>query len=532
MGCLSLRGITKYFPTGDILANDSASLRVERGSIHALVGENGAGKTTLMRVLYGLEQADEGSILLDDKEIVIGSPQDSARYGIGMVHQHFMTVDDFTVTENIILGREPRRFGVFVDPGHSLRAARAVMDSYGLVLDPEKPAGSLTVGERQTLEILRLLYRKAGILILDEPTAVLTEQETRSLFDTLRQLRRSGHTVIIITHKVREVKEISDEVTVMRAGRTVGTFHTADVSEYDLSCLIMGNASCPDFGKTRSQAYREEPALVLKDVTVKNRRGGVSLLDRVNLVVRPGEIVGVCGVRGNGMGELEDLLAGFRKPDSGSILLAGKPLPEFRRSARPGSGSDSASGTGSGSGAGTRTGVVAGAGLGYVPADRMRRGASLDLSVRDNFIALDRRHYSTRGFMDWKRAKAGTDEAIRRFGVKAHSGQRTGDLSGGNIQKLILARELSDPPAQAILFSDPAWGLDLASTEAIYEKIVEARDKGAAILLISSNLDEILALADRVLVMYRGRIAREFENDGTITREALGAAMLGMHGEA
>ncbi len=504
MSGLSMEGITKYYPASDTLANDGASIRVPRGEIHALVGENGAGKTTLMRILYGLERPDAGRIVLDGEVVRIGNPAEAARQGIGMVHQHFMIVDDFTVSENVVLGAEPKRAGFLFDPKAASRVVQATMDRHGFRLDPERRASELTVGERQQLEIVRLLYREAKILILDEPTAVLTEQEIRALFDTLRALRASGHTIVIITHKVKEVKEISDTVTVMRGGRTVERLNTADVDEYGLSCLIMGTSRCPDFARGSPPSLGREPVLAMKDVSLGSRNRERLLLDRVSLGIRPGEILGVCSVTGNGSGELEDLLGGFRKPTSGQITLAGLPLPARRLPARSGRG------------------------IGYVPADRMRRGSCTGISVSGNFMALDRRHFFTRGLLDDKKMLAETRGAIARFSIKAEPSRPAGELSGGNIQKVILARELTQPPPSFILFSDPTWGLDIASTEFIYERIVEARNAGSAILLISSNLDEILALSDRVSVMYRGRIVCDLPNDGHLGRELLGRYMLGL----
>ncbi|MFZ2780757.1 MAG: ABC transporter ATP-binding protein, partial [Rectinemataceae bacterium] len=501
---LAMEEITKYYAVSDTLANDKARLRVGPGEIHALVGENGAGKTTLMRVLYGLEKPDSGRIILDGKEVRIANPAWASKLGIGMVHQHFMTVDDFTVAENVVLGAEPRWGGLLYDAKEAERAVRATMDRHGFSLDPARPASSLSVGERQQLEIVKLLHRNARILILDEPTAVLTEQEIRALFDTLRILRASGHTIVVITHKVKEVKEISDSVTVMRAGRTVDSFRTAEIGEYDLSCLMMGTASCSDFSRTASPAYRPEPVLAMKGVGLSSRAKGVKALDGVDLHVNRGEVLGVCGVSGNGVSELEDVLGGFRKPSSGRIDLCGSPLPRRRLPA------------------------TSGKGVGYVPADRIRRGAGTALSVTENFIALDRCAFFPHGLLDSKAAFAATQNSIGHFSIKGSATQAAGELSGGNIQKVILARELSDPPPLLLIFSEPTWGLDIASTEFVYRKILEARDKGSGILLLSSNLDEILELSDRVSVMYRGRIVCDLPNDGGLTRERLGEYMLGL----
>jgi simple sugar transport system ATP-binding protein len=499
MDALRMEGITKYYSESDTLANDNAWLKVGAGEIHALVGENGAGKSTLMKVLYGLEIPDSGTISLEGREVCISNPLDASRLGIGMVHQHFMLVDDFSVAENVVLGIEPRRARLFYDVKKAELAVRCTMDRFGFSLDPARKAGSLTVGERQQLEILKLLHRNARVLILDEPTAVLTEQETRALFDTLRSLKESGHTIVIITHKVKEVKEISDSVTVMRAGRTVDSFRTADVDEYELSCHIMGNASCPDFARSPSRAYRPDPVLELDRVCLP--RGA---LDKVSLKLCPGEVLGVCAVSGNGVSELEDLLGGFRSQSSGRVLLEGRPLPSRRQA--PGSGR----------------------GLGYVPADRTRRGSSAGLSMTENFIALDRMHFFPRGILDNRSALETTRAAIADFSIKGRPEQALGELSGGNIQKVILSRELEKPLPPVLVCSEPTWGLDISATEFVYEKIMDARDSGSGILLLSSNLDEILELSDRISVMYRGRIVCNLANDGSLTRERLGEYMLGL----
>ena len=505
MDALTMEGISKYYAESDTLANDGAWLSVASGEIHALVGENGAGKTTLMKVLYGLEKPDEGKILLDGADVRIASPIDAGRLGIGMVHQHFMIVDDFTVAENVVLGAEPRMAGLFYDAREARRSVGATMARHGFSLDPARMAASLSVGERQQLEIVKLLHREARFLILDEPTAVLTEQEVKTLFGTLRSLRASGHTIVLITHKVKEVKEISDSVTVMRSGRTVDRFRTADIDEYSLSCHIMGSSSSyPLFTRTPSRTFSPEPILEIEDVCLSKSAGEARQLSQVSLKLRPGEVLGICGVSGNGVGELEDVLGGFRRPDSGKISLKGKPLPKRRLPARSGFG------------------------LGYVPADRIRRGANTGLSMTENYIALDRPRYFPRGMLDAAAALEAIRGAIVDFYIKGRPGQLAGELSGGNIQKLILARELAPPLSPLMIFSEPTWGLDISSTEFVYEKILEARDAGSGILLLSSNLDEILELSDRVSVMYRGRIVCDLPNDGSLTKEKLGEYMLGL----
>jgi simple sugar transport system ATP-binding protein len=492
-----MTGISKYYGTSGVLANDDAGLTVEDREIHALVGENGAGKSTLMRILYGLEHPDEGRIFVGGVEVRIPTPARAGRLGIGMVHQHFTTVPDFTVAENVVLGSEPRRWGVFFDAAKARGAAAAVIGENGFHLDPARLAGDLAVGERQQLEIAKLLYRKADILILDEPTAVLAEQEIRSLFATLRRLRDLGKTIVMITHKVREVKEISDSVTVMRGGRTIDRFDTSSVDENELACLMMGTTSCTLFSRD-GPAPRGDTVFELRDVVVRARGYSRAALDHVSVSVQGGEILGVCGVAGNGLVELEDVASGLARPLAGTALLDGKSLPPRRKP-----------------------------GLAYVPADRMHRGACLDASVAENMASLDRDTFFPRGIIDSAAAKANAEEAIRRYSIKASPESPIGSLSGGNIQKVILARELSGY-SSFIVFSDPTWGLDVASTEFTYERILEARDAGAGILLISSNLDEILTLCDRIMVMYKGRVVCSLDNGPSLDRERLGEYMLGL----
>lgn len=490
-------GITKRYDTGGVLANDRVDLSVRDREIHALVGENGAGKSTLMRILYGLERPDSGRVEIGGRAVSIASPADARRLGVGMVHQHFTTVPDFTVAENVALGAEPRRLGVLYDARAAARAAAEVIERNGFHLDPDRPAGDLTVGERQQLEIVKLLYRKAEILILDEPTAVLAEQEVRSLFATLRALRESGKTVIMITHKVREVKEIADSVTVMRAGRTVDRLDAGAVDESELACLMMGTDSCRSFSRSAS-AGRGGSVFEMDRVVVKTRSGGRHALDGISLAVASGEVLGVCGVAGNGLAELEDVASGLARPTSGRCRLEGKPLPRHRRP-----------------------------GLAYVPADRMERGACVDETLAENLAALDRDSFFPKGMVDAAKAKAAAMAAIAKFTIRGAPDSPLSSLSGGNVQKVILAREIS-ANSPFILFSDPTWGLDVASAEFMYERIVDARDEGAAILLLSSNLDELLALSDRIAVLYRGRLVCLAQNAPDLTRERLGEYMLGL----
>ncbi len=501
MAYLRMRGITKLYPENNVLANAEVDFEVRRNEIHALVGENGAGKTTLMKILYGLERADRGAIEFQDRPVRIGSPLDARRLGIGMVHQHFRLIPDFTIAENVVLGVEPVRRGLFLDRERALAAVKAVMGEYGFDLDPARRVRELTVGQMQVVEILKILYRRAELLILDEPTSVLTEQQIHKLFCILRALRDIGKTVIIITHKLGEVKRISERVTVMRAGRVVAVRETAEVDERELSRLMVGKSV--SLQVRREPGARGRPVLELEQVSLLARGQDHPLLDRVDLRVHAGELVGVAGVSGNGLGELEDVVSGLRRVTGGRILHDGQEVTrldalQLRRR-----------------------------GLSYVPADRLARGSSLASSVMENMIIASHHRFLRAGVLRRRQAEGFASELTRHFSIEGDPRVPIGTLSGGNIQKVILARELASR-TDFILFSEPTWGLDVASSEFIYERIMEIRRQGLAILLISSNLDEILSLADTVAVMYRGRVVACLDNGGALNKELVGEYMLGL----
>jgi simple sugar transport system ATP-binding protein len=501
MAYLRMRGITKLYPENNVLANAEVDFEVHQNEIHAVVGENGAGKSTLMKILYGLERADRGTIELQDRPVHIASPLDANRLGIGMVHQHFRLIPDFTIAENVVLGIEPVRRGLFLDQAGARAAVRAVMEEYGFDLDPGRRVRELTVGQMQVVEILKILYRRAELLILDEPTSVLTEQQIRRLFATLRHLRDIGKTVIIITHKLGEVKEISERVTVMRAGRVVAVRETAEVDERELSRLMVGKSV--SLQVRREQTLRGRPVLELEQVSLLARGQDHPLLDRVDLRVHAGELVGVAGVSGNGLAELEDVVSGLRRVSSGRILHDGQDITrldalQLRRR-----------------------------GLAYVPADRLHRGSSLASSVMENMIIASHHRFLRGGVLRRRQAEGFATQLAEHFSIEGDPRVPIGTLSGGNIQKVILARELASR-TDFILFSEPTWGLDVASSEFIYERIMEIRRQGLAILLLSSNLDEILSLADTVVVMYRGRVVARLANSQEVGKELVGEYMLGL----
>jgi len=504
MPYLRTEGITKLYRDGGVLANDGVDFEVENNEIHAVVGENGAGKTTLMKILYGLERADRGKILLRGREVRIASPLEAARLGIGMVHQHFRLIPEFSVAENVVLGHEPRRCGVLLDREQAVRRVREVIERHGFSMDPTLSVSRLSAGQMQVVEIVKILYRRAELLILDEPTSVLTEQQIRKLFATLRALASIGKTIILITHKLGEVRAIADRVTVMRRGRVVAVRPAAAVDERELSRLMVGKEISLRVQPERAPVAERRVVLELQGVVLRQKGQDHPLLDHVDLKVRSGEIVGLAGVAGNGLAEIEDLVSGLRRATEGRLLRDGQDVTAFgalKLRAR---------------------------GLAYVPADRLRRGSSLRSSVMENMIICRRREFLVGGVFRRRQVERYARALGESFAIDGDPRLPVGTLSGGNIQKVILARELGGGP-DFIVFSEPTWGLDVASSEFVYARILELRRQGKAVLLISSNLDEILSLADTVAVMYRGRVVACRPNDPRqLSKELVGEYMMGL----
>jgi general nucleoside transport system ATP-binding protein len=494
---LELRGITKRF--GALVANDHVSLDVRRGEVHALLGENGAGKSTLMNILYGLYQPDEGEILLRGGAAEIRSPRQAIGHGIGMVHQHFMLIPVLTVAENIVLDREPTR-GPFIDVDEARRRVRSLSESFGLAVDPDARVEEISVGQQQRVEILKALYRGADILILDEPTAVLTPQEARELFAVIRSLTAEGKSVIFITHKLGEVLEVADRITVIRRGRTIGTVPARGATQEELARLMVGREVVLRVEKTPA-----EPAaalLTVERLEVADDRG-LTKVDGLSLEVRSGEIVGIAGVDGNGQTELVEAIAGLRRTAAGRIVLAGNDIT-------------SADARG-----------ALDAGLGHIPEDRQRRGLVLEFTLAENVVLhdYDREPFSRFGwlFPSWMRVRA--RDLLEEYDVRGGGPDTPArSLSGGNQQKVVVAREVARDPA-LLIAAQPTRGLDVGAIEFVHRRLVTERDSGRAILLVSLELDEILALSDRILVLYEGRIAGEYGPDATA--EELGVAMLG-----
>jgi simple sugar transport system ATP-binding protein len=477
---LELRRVTKRY--GSLTANDRVDLVVESGEIHGLLGENGAGKTTLMNVLYGLTRPDEGEIFLDGDLVHFGSPRDALDAHIGMVHQHFMLVPVFTVAENVVLGMEPVRFRGFLDRRKARSDIRRLSASFGLPVEPDALVEELPVGVQQRVEIIKALVRGARLLILDEPTAVLTPQESAELFTVMRSLRAEGHSVLFITHKLGEVLEVSDRITVMRQGKVVGTMTPAETSEAALATMMVGRAV--EFRVEKSPAKPGAVALSVRDLSVFDEQGSVAV-DDLSLEVHAGEILAVAGVQGNGQTELVRTLMGLVEPVTGSIEVSGRDIT------------------------GRSPHDVAAAGVGYIPEDRQLEGLVLTFQVAENLVLdiHDRPPYS-RGLLhfDPDAVLANGKKLIAEFDIRPPSATvPASSLSGGNQQKVVIARELSRP-LKVLIASQPTRGLDVGSIETVHRRILAARDSGTAVLLISTELDEVIALGDRIAVMYRGRI--------------------------
>ena len=492
---LELRGITKRF--GAVTANEGVDFQLRRGEIHALLGENGAGKSTLMNIVYGMATPDEGEILVGGTPVSVGSPREAMAHGIGMVFQHFMLIPVMTVAENLVLGDEPRKGGM-LDLAGARRRTAELSEQHGLAVNPDAKVGDVTVGQQQRVEILRALDRGAKILVLDEPTAVLTAQETAELIAVLRRLRDGGTSIVFITHKLGEVLEVADRVTVLRRGKTIETFDTAGADEVSLARAMVGRDVVLRVDKAPSTPA--EPVLEIEDLRVVDDRD-LPAVDGVSLTVRAGEIVALAGIDGNGQSEIVDAVAGLRPVTSGHVRIAGQDVT------------------------GRDPREVRDAGLGHIAEDRHRRGLVLPFSIAEN-LALRDYHASSRfGLLNPKRMLDRARGLIGEFDVRGGSAATPcSSLSGGNQQKVVVAREIAGDP-KVLIAAQPTRGLDVGAIEFVHRRLLAERDKGRAILLLSLELDEVRSLADRILVIYNGRIVGETTPDAS--DEELGLLMTG-----
>ncbi len=499
---LEVRGITKRFP--GVVANDGVNFALRKGEIHALLGENGAGKTTLMNIIYGLYRPDEGEIFVEGRKVDINGPHDAIRLGIGMVHQHFMLVPVFTVAENLVLGAEITK-GPVLDLKAARQAVRELSAHYGLEVDPDAVVEDLPVGVQQRVEILKALYRQARILVLDEPTAVLTPQEVEDLFRVMEELRKRGVSIIFITHKLKEVLAIADRITVMRRGKVVGTTEPAQTSEQELASMMVGREVLLQVEK--SPAQPGEVVLEVEDLWVEDERG-LPAVQGVSFEVRAGEILGVAGVQGNGQTELVEALTGLRQPLKGSIRLGGEVAP-FQNPR-----------------------YLIEHGMAHIPEDRQKHGLVLAETVADNLVLCTyyKPPFARHGVRQPEAILENARRLIQEFDIRTPGPEvPAATLSGGNQQKVIVAREFSRP-VKLLVANQPTRGLDVGSIEYIHRRIVGMRDQGAAVLLVSAELDEILSLSDRIVVMYRGQIVATMDASEA-TREKLGLLMAGAQAE-
>lgn len=498
---VQMTGITKVYPNG-IAANQSVDFSVNKGEIHALMGENGAGKSTLMKMLFGLEQPTDGEIVINGEKVALTSPSVAISKGIGMVHQHFMLVPSLTVAENIVLGMEPKK-GLFIDYNKAVAITKEYSEKYNLHVDPDAKVVDIPVGMKQKVEILKALVRGAKILILDEPTAVLTTQETTELFKELVHFKEQGHTIIFISHKLKEIKQITDRLTIMRAGKSMGVYNTNDVSEQEISRLMVGRDVVLKVEKDHSQPT--DTVLTVDNIHYENEYGK-KMLSGVSFTVRKGEILGIAGVEGNGQRELVEMLFDMNKPDSGSITMEGKPIT--------GQGQDK----------------IRGMGVSHIPEDRMLFGAAGTGSIEENLIS-DRYHmpkYNKGIFFNMDAIHKDSDQLIDDYQILCKSSkQQVKMLSGGNIQKVVVAREFSCDP-KLIIADQPTRGIDVGATEFIRRKLVDLSRKGAAVLLVSADLNEVMELSDSLVVFCGGEIVAYFEDTSTLTDIEMGEYMLGL----
>lgn len=494
--------ITKVYPNG-MVANKNINFSVKAGEIHALMGENGAGKSTLMKILFGLEAPEEGDIYLKGQKIKIDSPNTAIKSGIGMVHQHFMLVPSLTVAENMVLGIEPKKNG-FIDFDKAIKITEEISHKYNLIVDPRAKVADLPVGIKQKVEILKALLRGAEILILDEPTAVLTPQETKELFTELVTLKDKGHTIIFISHKLKEIKEICDRITILRSGKSVGVYDVKKVSQEDISRLMVGRDVILKVEKGPSKP--KETVLKVTNINHVDDTGKDILKD-INFSVRKGEILGIAGVEGNGQRELIELITGLQKYHNGEILIDNNDIKNLNIK------------------------QIRDLGTSHISEDRMTYGVAGEASIEENIISdrFNSKDFNKSGLMNMGKIHSMVKELISSYKVKCDSpSQPVKMLSGGNIQKVVVAREFSSSP-KLIIANQPTRGIDVGATEFIHKKLVELRDNEIGVLLVSADLNEVMELSDSLMVMYGGEIVAYFKDSSSVTEEELGTYMLGIN---
>ena len=499
---VQMKGITKVYPNG-IAANQGVDFNVKRGEIHALMGENGAGKSTLMKMLFGLEQPTEGEIYVNGEKVSLTSPTAAISKGIGMVHQHFMLVPNLTVAENMVLGMEPKHKGMFMDYKKAVEITEEYAKKYNLHVDPNAKVRDIPVGMKQKVEILKALVRGAKILILDEPTAVLTTQETEELFKELIHLKEQGYTMIFISHKLHEIKQITDRLTIMRSGKSMGVYQTADISKEEISRLMVGRDVILTVEK--DQAQPTDVVLRVRDLEYTNE-WNKKMLNKLSFDVRKGEILGIAGVEGNGQRELVDMLFNLNTPDSGTATVNGQSvIGQPQRKIRD-------------------------LGVSLIPEDRMTFGMAGTATIEENLMSdhsADKK-YNNGPLFNMKKMHEDSDQLIKDYKVLCKSrNQQVGMLSGGNIQKVVVAREFSADPI-LIIADQPTRGIDVGATEFIRKKLVELSRAGASVLLVSADLNEVMELSDSLIIMYNGGIAAYFEDTTSLTDAVMGEYMLGL----
>ncbi len=499
---LKLEDIVKIYPNGTV-ANKNINIELKKGEIHSIVGENGAGKSTLMKIIFAIEKQTSGKVYYKGQEINYSGSMEAIENGIGMVHQHFMLIPSFTVVQNIVLGNEPHN-GAFLNMKEATKQVKELTQKYNFDIDVEKKVEDLTVSAKQKVEILKTLYRHAEVIILDEPTAVLTPQETQALFEQLKMFKELGHTIVFISHKLNEVKEISDRISVIRNGESKGTFDAENVTISDLTELIIGRKLENNYSEMKTVYENARPVLEVHNL--KHSEHGIVKVDDMSFAVKQGQILGIAGVQGNGQEELIKTITGLIPHQSGEIKLAGDSIEKYSIRKKRDNG------------------------LSYIPEDRMIEGCAAEASIQDNIVStyFEEKEYSGKLFLKEKAIRKEADSLIERFSVKTSSRrEKIGSLSGGNIQKVVVAREWKTNP-KLMVAEQPTRGIDVGSANYIHQELISIRNQGAGILLVSADLNEVLSLSDQLIVMYEGEIVAYFDDLSNVTESELGLYMLGV----